>query len=341
MPQYRVEKSKNSRAGCKDNVCKSNQVKILKDELRFGTWVDIQGNGSWSWKHWGCVSGAQLVSVQEVCDKGDGEYDFDIIEGYDELSESELQEKVARCVKQGHIDAQDFKGDPEKNVPGEKGIHLTATQKAKLATKESASDDASAPKKQLAKRGRKKAAADEDEDGEPVAKKAKPAKTAKTSSKDANERPAPSRPSRAKAVAKKPVKDDESADSEAAATDEEEAAAKPSRRAIGKAKEGVDRTNKAKAPAPKKRADKEADKPKEPDNKSRRASRAATKASVDDEDGMDEDGEEHEDNKAQPAEPVVETKSKRGRKAKEPAAAPQAEASSEKGRPRRGRPRKA
>ncbi len=64
----------------------------------------------------------------------------------------EIQEKIRRCVKQGHIDPEDFKGvwtpaqyhrvliladlqrhqDPEKNKPGEKGIRLTAKQREKL-----------------------------------------------------------------------------------------------------------------------------------------------------------------------------------------------------------------
>lgn len=82
----------------------------------------------------GCVSGSQLVNLQEACDQGDGKYDFDSIDGYDELrlvlvlvpaamkpgvgrvwltflcSDPEIQEKIRRCVKQGHIDAEDFNG---------------------------------------------------------------------------------------------------------------------------------------------------------------------------------------------------------------------------------------
>lgn len=33
----------------------------------------------------GCVSGAQLLHLREACDTGDGKYDFDAIDGYDEL----------------------------------------------------------------------------------------------------------------------------------------------------------------------------------------------------------------------------------------------------------------
>lgn len=33
----------------------------------------------------GCVSGAQLVNIQDLCRKDDDSYDFDMIDGYDEL----------------------------------------------------------------------------------------------------------------------------------------------------------------------------------------------------------------------------------------------------------------
>jgi serine/threonine-protein kinase ATR len=46
------EVSGNNRAGCRDSECKKRGDKILKGELRFGTWVEIQEHGSWAWKHW-------------------------------------------------------------------------------------------------------------------------------------------------------------------------------------------------------------------------------------------------------------------------------------------------
>jgi serine/threonine-protein kinase ATR len=33
----------------------------------------------------GCVSGAQIGTLRELCDMGDGEYDYNIIDGYDEM----------------------------------------------------------------------------------------------------------------------------------------------------------------------------------------------------------------------------------------------------------------
>lgn len=222
MPQYRIEVSPNNRAVCKDSICKGNQEKITKGDIRFGSWVEIKEHGSWSWKHWGCVSGAQLVAVQELCESGDGKYDFEAIDGYDELgAHPDIQEKIRRCVEQGHIDPEDFKGDPEKNKPGEKGIHLT--QKQKAAKEQSANDESgeesdeeeAVPKKKAAKRGRKKAEA-EDED-EPIVKKAKTSKAA----------PKPAKAARGKASVKK-VEDKE--ETEVDASDEEAPKAKKSQK---------------------------------------------------------------------------------------------------------------
>ncbi|EQL03334.1 zinc finger domain-containing protein [Ophiocordyceps sinensis CO18] len=177
MPQYRIEISPNNRAGCKDKVCKDNAVKIAKGEIRFGSWVEVNEHGSWHWKHWGCVSGAQVMHLQEACDEGDGNLKFDAIDGFDELGDhAEIQEKIRRCVRQGHVDPEDFMGDPEKNVPHEAGIRLTAKQRAakeKAAAAEDNSDEDNAPKKKVAKRGRKKADVD-DENEQPAVKKAKP-----------------------------------------------------------------------------------------------------------------------------------------------------------------------
>ncbi|KAH6604196.1 hypothetical protein Trco_007642 [Trichoderma cornu-damae] len=86
MPEYRVEISPNNRAGCQDTVCKKDGVKIFRGEIRFGSWVEIKEHGSWRWKHWGCVSGAQIAGLQELCGGDAGNYDYDAIDGYDELT---------------------------------------------------------------------------------------------------------------------------------------------------------------------------------------------------------------------------------------------------------------
>jgi hypothetical protein len=53
-----LELAKSGRAGCMDSVCKKENIKIQKDTLRFGVWMDLDreasgsGHGSFKWKHW-------------------------------------------------------------------------------------------------------------------------------------------------------------------------------------------------------------------------------------------------------------------------------------------------
>jgi serine/threonine-protein kinase ATR len=49
---YRIEISPNNRAGCKSTECKNEGIKILKGEIRFGTFVEIMEHQSWQYKHW-------------------------------------------------------------------------------------------------------------------------------------------------------------------------------------------------------------------------------------------------------------------------------------------------
>ncbi|ORX35402.1 poly polymerase and DNA-ligase Zn-finger region-domain-containing protein [Kockovaella imperatae] len=78
MPAYRLEVSSSNRAACNGKLpCKGN--KIMKGELRLGTWVQIRDNGSFKWRHWGCVTEAQIQNLQK---------DFpnpDDVDGFEEL----------------------------------------------------------------------------------------------------------------------------------------------------------------------------------------------------------------------------------------------------------------
>ena len=49
---YRIEVSPNNREKKKNAECKKDKVKLLKGELRFGTFVTIMEHQSWQWKHW-------------------------------------------------------------------------------------------------------------------------------------------------------------------------------------------------------------------------------------------------------------------------------------------------
>jgi hypothetical protein len=75
------------------------------------------GNGTWRWKHWGCVSGKQLQSVRAYLDpEGTGNYQWDHLDGYDSGDKGsldahpDLQEKIRRVITQGYIDEEDFNG---------------------------------------------------------------------------------------------------------------------------------------------------------------------------------------------------------------------------------------
>ncbi|KAI0412412.1 hypothetical protein F5X98DRAFT_322014 [Xylaria grammica] len=186
---YRIEISANNRAGCQDKVCKDAKTKITKGELRFGVWFVMPNteHGSWKWRHWGCVSGKTISNLQESLQKDDG-YDWDMLDGYDEIDDPEIKEKIRRVVKQGHIDAEDFNGDPEFNVPGKTAIRGRAKKPKADDDDDEADEDVAIPKKAApkkaagVKRGRKKAVEEEEEteeEAQPVKKKAKAGRKAK------------------------------------------------------------------------------------------------------------------------------------------------------------------
>ncbi|TGO32629.1 hypothetical protein BHYA_0300g00010 [Botrytis hyacinthi] len=140
---YRVELATTARAGCQNKECKDNGVKIQKNELRLGTWVEIQEHGGWQWKHWGCVTGKQLENMRNYLEDGKGGYMFDKMDGYNDGGKGslddhpEMQEKVRRVVIQGYIDPEDWKGDPEMNTLGQTGTR-TSESKRKIKEQKSA-----------------------------------------------------------------------------------------------------------------------------------------------------------------------------------------------------------
>jgi len=47
-----IELAKSGRATCKNTECLKGKVFIKKDELRFGTLVEIKEHQNYTWKHW-------------------------------------------------------------------------------------------------------------------------------------------------------------------------------------------------------------------------------------------------------------------------------------------------
>ncbi|KKZ67787.1 hypothetical protein EMCG_06553 [[Emmonsia] crescens] len=171
MPTYRIEEASTGRAGCKNKECQEKKEKILKGELRLGSWIDTENFQSWAWKHWGCVTPRQIASIQDIV--GD-EKDCTLIDGYDEIS-AENQEKFREAVEQGHVSDSDWKGDVEMNRPGKTGFRVRVSKRKQ---------DTNGDTPPMGKRPRGKKAAEEldEEESEPVSKKAKTANTSKRKS---------------------------------------------------------------------------------------------------------------------------------------------------------------
>ncbi|ETI25451.1 hypothetical protein G647_02224 [Cladophialophora carrionii CBS 160.54] len=131
-PTYRFELAKQGRALCQNSACKHAGVKIGKGEFRMGTLAVIDGNSSWRWKHWGCVTPLQIGNLQtQVGPLEDLDLDDDlprIIDGYEEIDD-EAREKIKFALHNGHVPDEDWKGEPELNRPGKKGINKRTPKK--------------------------------------------------------------------------------------------------------------------------------------------------------------------------------------------------------------------
>ncbi|KAH1714129.1 hypothetical protein KXX60_004343 [Aspergillus fumigatus] len=139
MGTYRLEAASTGRAGCQNKECKEEKIKIGKGELRLGTWVDTERFQSFFWRHWGCVTPKIIANLNEAVEEASGDSkDLDAIDGFEELP-SEYQEKVRKALEQGHVDDEDWNGDPEMNRPGMTGFRKRAPKKKKADEEEAES----------------------------------------------------------------------------------------------------------------------------------------------------------------------------------------------------------
>ncbi|KAJ5155887.1 hypothetical protein N7492_008690 [Penicillium capsulatum] len=272
MP-HRFEAASSGRAGCSNKECKDNKVKIGKGELRVGSWIENDRFQSWSWRHWGCTTPKVLENIKAAMEEMQGNSDvkdFSNLDGYDELPE-EYQAKIRKALEQGHVDHEDWKGDPEMNVPGSIGFRVRGKKKKEAdeakkdeATAEAAETTESKPKAKKARAtkagGSPKASSDSEE--KPAKKKTPRAKKAaieNASDADAEVkpkkrgRPAKSAPTEEKSAAKRKATNDD--DNEAAAEDKP----KPKRGRPAKAQKTQAENGDATAEKPK-RGRKKADK---------------------------------------------------------------------------------
>ncbi|KAL7423681.1 hypothetical protein Q5752_001263 [Cryptotrichosporon argae] len=175
MPEaYRVEVSPSNRASCNGaKPCKGN--KIMKGELRFGTWVEIAGNGSFKWRHWGCVTPRQLENIQQNFPEAEE------LDGYEDLPE-DYQQKIRTALQEGHVDDADIPETAREPIQyDEEGNEIPRSQPSpkksparKKARKDAEEDGAEADVKPKKRAPRKKKVEDgEEEDEKPKREKAK------------------------------------------------------------------------------------------------------------------------------------------------------------------------
>ncbi|KAJ5211951.1 zf-PARP-domain-containing protein [Penicillium cinerascens] len=176
MGSYRFEQAPSNRSSCTNKECKDAKVKILKGELRLGSWIEGERFQGYTWRHWGCTTPKVIENIVTAWKDilPSEEPDYTMLDGYDELPE-DLQLKIRTALTQGHVDDSDWKGDLEVNRPGKTGFRVrggakgkNAKDEKKVATTEGseANDDtvpADKPKPKRAARS-KKAAVNEEPD---------------------------------------------------------------------------------------------------------------------------------------------------------------------------------
>ncbi|CCM01220.1 uncharacterized protein FIBRA_03268 [Fibroporia radiculosa] len=138
---YRLEYSSSSKAKCNGpKPCKG--TKIEKEELRFGTLVDIKGNTSFSWRHWGCVTRQIIVNAKKSFD------DAEDLDGFEELTEED-QEKIRKAWAEGQVADEDIPDSARKpegeDAEDDEDEGRPKKKKASAKAKKDAEDDS--PKK--------------------------------------------------------------------------------------------------------------------------------------------------------------------------------------------------
>ncbi|KUL90438.1 hypothetical protein ZTR_00091 [Talaromyces verruculosus] len=291
MGSYRIEESPNKRAGCKTTICKKHEIKIQKGELRLGTWVDTERYQSWSYRHWGCVTPKVLANILEAIAEG-GEPDFDMLDGFEELS-AENQAKIKEAILKGELDEADktdyslLIGEAYEDAQNEAN---DSPEKAKTGTKA---------------KSKKRSRAESDAEEEAPSK----TKKAKGTAKEETTEEKPAKRSRARKVVKEE------------SPEEEEVLVKPAKKAKGRtaAKEGALDEKPAKRSRARKADEEEPAEPEKPARKSKKVAAAVKDKS----DEAEADVEEEEAEVQQPAKKArgktaaaTSEKPKRGRKKK-------------------------
>ncbi|KAF8211645.1 poly polymerase and DNA-ligase Zn-finger region-domain-containing protein [Mycena galopus ATCC 62051] len=146
---YRLEYAVSGRAKCK--VPNPHVGTTLeKGSLRFGTVVDFQGNTSFSWRHWGCVTTKVLANIKKSLT------DASELDGFEDLR-PEDQERINEAWERGAVADEDIPASARKS--NEEDLN------------DEDDDDEGKPTKPKKKAAPRKKKTDNDDDEEPKPKK--------------------------------------------------------------------------------------------------------------------------------------------------------------------------
>lgn len=70
----------------------------------------------------------QISNLQKELRDDDDAYDFDALDGFDEVN-PESCNKIREAVEAGHVADEDWKGDLEMNRPGKRGTRVKTPKK--------------------------------------------------------------------------------------------------------------------------------------------------------------------------------------------------------------------
>ncbi|OCH87137.1 zf-PARP-domain-containing protein [Obba rivulosa] len=111
---YRLEYASSNRAKCKGpKPCAGTTID--KGELRLGTLVDIKGNTTFQWRHWGCVTPKIITNMKTIHEEAEE------LDGFENLT-AEDQDKVVKAWEDGHVadeDIPDTARKPEAEANGD------------------------------------------------------------------------------------------------------------------------------------------------------------------------------------------------------------------------------
>ncbi|KAF2840203.1 hypothetical protein M501DRAFT_1056554 [Patellaria atrata CBS 101060] len=114
-PKHTIQHASSTVAVCQKAECKRSNTIIEAGELRFGTWTyfQLEEKYIWRWKHWRCISKAQLRTFIEIADENPED-----APGWGVIDDAS-QEQVRAAFALGHVPDRTFVGQrgPDEGDP--------------------------------------------------------------------------------------------------------------------------------------------------------------------------------------------------------------------------------